>query len=329
MGTRPLILFARRASAILFNMLVARRDDRPFILPANVCPIVPLTFLKARRPYRFADINPDSLCLDESAVIERVRKGPNAYSGVLFVRTYGISGNPDGFFRKLRELSGDLAIIDDKCLCVPEVKRAKDSVADVELFSTGYSKYVDLGWGGFAYADEGIAYSPNAAAYDRRALEALTMQIQARLQGRAVFEYHDAEWLDLATPEMGLGDYFAEITSRLPAVSQQKERLNAVYQRNLPEGVKTLADGHSWRYNVLVAEKERLLTAIFEAGLFASSHFASLGGVLGEGHFSHAENLHRDVVNFFNDLRFSEEQALRVCQLVRDHCQARRGGGRA
>jgi hypothetical protein len=69
----------------------------------------------------------------------------------------------------------------------------------------------------------------------------------------------------------------------------------------------------------MIREKERLLAAIFAAGLFASSHYSSLGGVFSEGQFDSAERLHRIVVNLFNDFRFSEEQALRVCQIVQSH----------
>ena len=317
-----MILFAKRASAILYNILAGRCDNRPFLIPANVCPIVPLTFLKAGRRYEFVDIRPDTYCLDHEAVLEKVRNDPRGYAGVLFVRTYGIGTNPDRFFGTLRALSAELLLIDDRCLCVPEVKVAKGSAADLELFSTGYAKYVDLGWGGFAYADEGFAYEPHPAAYEKRALDSLTAQVEAALRARTAFEYTDTGWLDLATPEVTVDEYFAEISSRLPLVREHKERVNAIYRHHLPREIEPVVDGHTWRYNVLVSEKERLLSAVFDAGLFASSHYASLGGVFGTGRFENAERLHRAVVNLFNDFRFSEEQALRVCEVARSHCPA-------
>ena len=317
-----MILFAKRASSILYNVLVGRRADRPFILPANVCPIVPLTFLKAGQAYEFVDIRQDSCCLDDQMVLEKIRKEPTGYSGILFARTYGIEMKPDRFFQEVKELNADLLVIDDKCLCVPEVKHAKESTADIELFSTGYSKYADLGWGGFAYVDEGFAYESHAATFDKRALDALTAQVEVALRTRSAFEYKETDWLDMATPEMTVEEYFANITAQLPTVAQHREMVNAVYRCNLPREIETVDDGHTWRYNVIVRQKERLLAAIFAAGLFASSHYSSLGGVFGEGRFDNAEGLHRVVVNLFNDFRFNEEQALRVCQVVRDHCQA-------
>jgi dTDP-4-amino-4,6-dideoxygalactose transaminase len=323
-----MILFAKRASAILYNILVGRRGDRPFIIPANVCPVVPLTFLKAGRTYEFVDISRDSYCLDDEAVVDRVAKNPDGYSGILFLRTYGIAANPDPFFRRVKELSPDLLVIDDKCLCIPEMKNAKESAADVELFSTGYSKYVDLGWGGFAYVDEGFAYEPHPAGYDKRALHAVNVRVEAALRARRAFEYQDCDWLDLSTPEMTVEEYFGKIKSELPTVRQQKDGTNAIYRCNLPRETESVDDGHIWRYNILVREKDRLLARIFAAGLFASSHYASLGGVLGEGWFDNAEGLHGRVVNLFNDFRFSEEKALEVCHIVRNHVQVWPSRGR-
>ena len=59
-----MIVFETRASAILYNLLLSLEDPRPFLLPANVCPIVPLTFRKAGRPFCFVDIGGPDLSLD-------------------------------------------------------------------------------------------------------------------------------------------------------------------------------------------------------------------------------------------------------------------------
>ena len=323
-----MILFAQRAAAILYNILVGQYDDRPFILPANVCPVVPLIFLKAGRTFELVDISPSSYCLDDQAVLEKVKQNPNGYSGILFVRTYGIAAHPNRLFTRIKELSPALLVVDDKCLCVPEVKDAKESAADLELFSTGYSKYVDLGWGGFAYADEGFPYEPRPAAYDKRALDSVTAKVKAALRTRTAFEYEDSDWLDLSTPKTTLDEYLARVTSELPTVTRHKERVNAVYRCNLPGEIELVDDGDIWRYNILVREKGRLLEAIFAAGVFASSHYASLGGVFGDGRFKNAEDLHYRVVNLFNDFHFTEENALRVSRIVRDHVQSLPSRGR-
>ena len=40
-------------------------------------------------------------------------------------------------------------IIDDKCLCIPNTKFKKNLYSDLEIYSTGYSKYCDMGYGGY------------------------------------------------------------------------------------------------------------------------------------------------------------------------------------
>ena len=47
---------SQRASAILYNYLSGNHFDKPFLLPANVCPVVPLSFMKAGVGFEFIDI---------------------------------------------------------------------------------------------------------------------------------------------------------------------------------------------------------------------------------------------------------------------------------
>ena len=119
----------------------------------------------------------------------------------------------------------------------------------------------------------------------------------------------------------GVSPSCLNVTVGLPTVRQHKERVNAVYRSNLPRELESVDDGHVWRYSILVPDRDRLLATIFAEGLFASAHYGSLGGVFGEGCFNHADDLHRRVVNLFNDFRFTEENALQICQIVRDHVQ--------
>src|SRR5690349_10239983 len=50
-GAPVVIAFEARACSVLYNLLRSSGDHRPFLLPANVCPVVPLTFRKAGRPF--------------------------------------------------------------------------------------------------------------------------------------------------------------------------------------------------------------------------------------------------------------------------------------
>ena len=89
------MIVEHRASIILFNVLSGLKDKhKPFLLPANVCPIVPLTYLKAGVSFELIDIAPDSLCLNEQIALAKVSINNHTYGGVHYVHTFGIENNP-------------------------------------------------------------------------------------------------------------------------------------------------------------------------------------------------------------------------------------------
>jgi hypothetical protein len=89
------ILQAPRASAILYSILIADEEKRPWLLPANICPIVPITFLKARVPFQFVDISARTLHMDldqaEASIKER------KFGGLLYAHTYSEASTPNPF----------------------------------------------------------------------------------------------------------------------------------------------------------------------------------------------------------------------------------------
>src|SRR4029453_3610942 len=106
-----------RASAVLYNILASQASELPWLIPANICPIVPITFFKARVPFEFVDISPMTLHMD----LERVEALMKArqYGGVLYVPTYGEASTPVEFFARAKSIDPELLIIDDRCLCRP------------------------------------------------------------------------------------------------------------------------------------------------------------------------------------------------------------------
>jgi hypothetical protein len=97
---------------------------------------------------------------------------------------------------------------------------------------------------------------------------------------------------------------------------EHSSALNAIYAKKLPAEIQLPQAFQDWRFNIRVKNKESILHAIFSAGLFASSHYASLTGVFGEGDGQHAEMLASEVINLFNDYHFTTEQAQQVCQII-------------
>lgn len=146
-----MILFEDRASFVLYKVLAKLGNKNKFILPLNICPIVPETFMKANIKFEFIDINLDTLCMDEELLLNKIRDDKDI-GGVLFVKTFGIELNIEQLFKKIKELNEDIFIIDDMCLCIQQFDYdIEKSYADMALFSSGYSKYVDIGYGGYGF----------------------------------------------------------------------------------------------------------------------------------------------------------------------------------
>ena len=95
------------------------------------------------------DVDKLKLDLDENQVIQKLIEYPRKYSGILSVRNYGGDYSKESFFKKIRKHEPDIKIIDDACLSYPDINTPLSSLVDLELYSTGYSKPLDLGFGGF------------------------------------------------------------------------------------------------------------------------------------------------------------------------------------
>ena len=106
------IVQAPRASAILYNLLKSQENINPWLLPANICPIVPITFLKAGIPFEFVDISAKSLHMDLEQAKGRLERAE--YGGVLYAHTYGEPSTPNEFFQTVKSQYPTLIVIDDR-----------------------------------------------------------------------------------------------------------------------------------------------------------------------------------------------------------------------
>jgi len=313
-----MIVFERRACAILYNILRARSDLRPFLLPANVCPIVPVTFFEAGQPFELVDICADSLEMNRHLAQERLQASDHA--GVLFVRPYGSDRDATSLFMEFRSVQSDLCIIDDKCLCRPDAGgRSVSPVADVTLFSTGHAKYADLGIGGFAHLADGVVYRNERGLFDHNALTAVKAAYERAISHRTAFTMRAAGWLDLGEPATSWSDHRRLVGETLAAVDSHKEAINAIYERGLPAEIQLSRHFQNWRFNIRLPDATGFVRAVFAAGLFASRHYASLGGIFAKGTFPEAGRLHASIVNLFNDRNFDVPRARRMVDLVLRH----------
>jgi hypothetical protein len=51
----------REAATVLYKVLTNLPNKKRFLLPLNICPIVPDTFLKANIDFEFVDINLENI----------------------------------------------------------------------------------------------------------------------------------------------------------------------------------------------------------------------------------------------------------------------------
>ena len=271
---------AYRASKILYNFLKSNQERicAPFLIPANVCSNVPDTLDEAGADYLLVDIDAKKLCMDEQYVLEHAKE----ISGIVMVHTYGVETDFAPFYRQLRAANPDILIVDDRCLCMPSFE-PNTYDADLVLYSFSEKKQVNLGKGSMAYVDENVRYDD----YPNPAQSFLTNE----------------EW------KLNEG----EVLAAMDAAIAHKEKLNAIYRKELPKSIQLPEAYQHWRFNILVQNKDEILKALFNAGLFASSHYKALG----EEPAPIAMNLSSYVINLFNDSYFTEEQARKCCEIIK------------
>lgn len=311
-----MIVFERRASTVLFNLLRSHPVEGPFLLPANICPIVPMVFYKAQRPFEFIDIAPDTLCMDHDALVDRWSAPNNKPAGIIYVRTYGAIFDASDVFARIKSISPSALIVDDRCLCPPEFSEALAVHSDVALYSTGYAKHVDVGFGGFGVISGGIPYSRTELAYNVGDLDEMTAKYKNALTSQIPYSHSDSAWLDTKRPQETWTKYKALVEQESKRASEIKVATNFIFLSRLPLEVQLPSAYQSWRFNIRVRDKSAVLAAIRREGLFASGHYDSLAGLLGPGDAPVAKTVHRHVINLFNDRHFGLDRASMLTEIL-------------
>lgn len=309
------MIIANRASAILYWFL--RSCTRGcFVLPVNICPVVPLTFQKAGLDFEFFDINPNNYCLDTDAVLEAVKIKPGYYSGVLFVNTYGAVVDTEAFFAELKSIDEHISVIADRCLCYPDFEPLEPNI-DLEIYSTGAKKAVDLGLGGYAKTADHVQLEKVTEAFDPEAEARIEIQIKEAGQHRTLIQTTESDWLDTCVPEFSWEEYKSSIEQSLKIQDDHRKSINRVYNEYLPSDIIMDDNYQNWRFNILTDQKETILRTLFDKGLFASSHYLPASHIFGSTKaFPNATKLFDSVVNLFNDHHLSEGQARQICDLI-------------
>lgn len=307
-----MLVFSNRASAILFNFIKSNELLNTFILPANICPIVPLVFYKAGIKIEFVDIDND-LFINKNIVFEKLKR--RKYSGVLFNHSYGNKVTPYSFFKELKNKYPHTLIIDDKCLCYPTFKLT--DYCDITLNSTGYAKTVNLGFGGYAYINSKHKYKIFNENYSQGKLLKLQNHLKFTLSNNVAFKYTDLGWLDTSVPNISVEKYFKLVKKEIQEIKMIKQKTNWIYRQKLPSQIQLDRKYQNWRFNILVENKNNILKEIFRKGLFASNHFQSLSNIFTNTNAPFANELHNKIINLFNDNLFNEQMAIDVIEIIK------------
>jgi hypothetical protein len=310
-------ILAPRASTILHDLLLQAKPGRAFLLPANICPIVPITFFKAGVPIEFVDISPDTLNIDLDEVETRLQRSDRSYGGLLYAHTYGDPTTPKAWMQQVKGRFPDLLVIDDRCLCVPEFEPPASSPADAILYSTGYAKIVDIGSGGFAFIQEHVPCRHQSLKFRKADLASMEATYKACVESGERYSYQDTDWLQADGNLAPWEDYRQRVLAALQPSLEHRSSLNAVYNSRIPSELGLPRDFQLWRFNLRVPHKQQVLAAIFAAGLFASSHYASLDGIMGSGGGRNAREMAGQVINLFNDQHYTLEMAEKTAEIIK------------
>lgn len=318
-------LYKNRASAVLYEYLKIFPYGHHILVPANICPIVLATLYKARAKIIVIDLAKHNYLMDLAQARRALFSLAGISASLLFVRTYGFLDNQNDNFVALKKEFINLSIIDDRCLCPPEFDESKlSSAVDLTLFSTGYSKFVELGRGGVGFTRRDTINQTDEIHFSEQAHKDLVNQFSLCLSGRDSFHYKDSDWLDLQEPEDSFSSYRKEIFSLKAASLNHKNFINNIYRDKLSSyaGISCFDESYQcWRFNILIDNKQKLLKAVFDEGLFASSHYSSVSPRFLKASTPVADMLHNNVVNLFNDFRMTEESAVKISDLILRECQ--------
>jgi hypothetical protein len=327
-------VFERRASTILHNLSSTDPDQEPvYLIPANACPVVPLALLTAGRTIEFIDIDPTSLCMDETLALERVLASSKPYvGGIVFIRTYGMHRDMTGFFEIVKAVRQEILIVDDRCAEPPEPDcgRVDSEGADIVLYSTGYAKYCDLAYGGFAHLKPDVPYAPTERMYDPEKLNEVNRLFRrhraAALQIRlpavdAQCSWSESKWLDTRPPETGWAEYREAMLQLKRRIGRRKAAINEIYREIIPEHLQLPEAFHTWRFQIRVPDSQKLLACIRAAGLLASDHYFPCSRLFSGQYHAETEALYADIVNLFNDDYTTEAEAEKTAGVIRRHAE--------
>ena len=308
----PLITVRNRATSIINDFIKTNNICGKFLIPANICPIIPLVFLKNNIKIKFIDINLKDLDMDKKLVLENVKQ----FDGMLWNNSYGKEVDNSSFFKKCKTIKKQFFIIDDKCLSKPKLSFKKSISSDLELYSTGYSKYCDLSLGCYELSKKKIKFHPTI--YNKNLYDKIIKKFNYSINHKKIFSSKKNNWLE-SSNGIAIKEYFLNIKEYKKKIKVHKKNINYIYNKILPNEIKIDNKLNNWRYNVLVSQRKILIKKIFKENLFASTHYYPSSKIFQNIKMKNSDYIGNNIVNLFNDLRFDEKMAKKTALIIKQH----------
>lgn len=97
---------------------------------------------------------------------------------------------------------------------------------------------------------------------------------------------------------------------------EYKNNIKTVYKEMLPKCIQLNDIYQNWRFNILIENKEEVLKAIFEKGLFASNHYKPISGSCNI-YLKNATKLYEHTINLFIDRYYNLEFAQQTAEIIK------------
>ena len=319
-----MIKIEQRASTVLFKFIRSNCQDYVFLVPANVCSVVPLTLLKLGVSFKFVDIDRTTHAGSLELIKAELVKLGSRKKGLIYVNSYGNKRNLGYFYDAIKQQDSSLIIIEDNCLCVPETTRTYpyDNI-DLELYSTGDSKFVQLSLGGgYGLMKDCVAYSEHHEPFNPYGYRDQVEQVKKCRKDNSRFTYRENGWLPFEPLGSALSpeEYIDRVKSEVLESRTHKVKINHIYDGIIPAGLKLGDEYNNWRYNVIVPTvhmQKAILDELSAEGLFASAHYASAAFIFNGQQCANAEYEHDHMINLFNEYKYSEEMAVRTAMIIK------------
>lgn len=334
------IIYTGRGSSALYGLLrsIPEKNSK-VLLPVNICEIViPVIQLAGFSPV-FYDVNPDT----GNSILENIKARYTGEEAVLLaVHNFGVPLEIELISEWAKEK--DIFLIEDVCNALGATCKnvPVGNWGDAAIYSFGYSKIVDLGFGGgLTVRESGLRQKVKELISSFDLYSDLHRDANHEFQSKLRILRNDPE---NQKPEIYCPLY--EDYAKFLIYRMDKQSVNVIkaaiadldtillsrYQKAMmyKNGIRSSKITHIdevpgqifWRYNILVEPERRdeLLKLLIDNTIWASKWYPPVNQLFFEenesGAYPGAEQFSKRVINLFVDERFSMEEVKRTISLI-------------